>query len=335
MYIAKVRYKTGITYILRESVKTDDGYQPEDICDLGPRPGAWIDYPGGNAWYVCPELESTVAAKARFFSPDHLEELLRPFLHPEIRRATEIFHNRKQSKQKYVRTSRKEKEKLARATHAFDKRRAHFLKFGNMDQGPLVNIPPVLFKPFQNKCRDEIEQWFMAKEKRLKAKELKSYVYTIFDIQRFFKSFLSPKMPHAMDQDKVEAYFLKEVCALNKSLFSLNNRLHEYLVRYAIMFFDFAYEDTVLLDDLERDFRARHRYFYRPSKPTVSKSRAMEIFGLSREALDTMGKQDLTRLYRKLARKHHPDTGGDHDRFVELTEAYQSLLKLHFSIRDL
>jgi curved DNA-binding protein CbpA len=39
-----------------------------------------------------------------------------------------------------------------------------------------------------------------------------------------------------------------------------------------------------------------------------------------------MDKQTLTRKFRKLARKHHPDRGGSHDRFVELSEAYQTLL---------
>jgi curved DNA-binding protein CbpA len=40
-----------------------------------------------------------------------------------------------------------------------------------------------------------------------------------------------------------------------------------------------------------------------------------------------MDKRTLTRKFRKLARTHHPDKGGNHDRFVELSEAYQALLE--------
>ena len=324
MYMAKIRHKKGITYVLRESVKTDGGYRAQDICDLGPSPGAWIDYPGGNAWYVCPELEARVARRAGTFSPSGLEELFWPFLQPAIRRATEAFRNRSSE---FKRTSRKEKERLARATHAFDKRRAHFLKFGSMDQGPIVNLPAVLFKPLQEKSRDEIEQWFMAQENRLRPKELKSYVYTIFDIQRFFKGILAKQMPHVLDQNRVEAYFLKELCALNLDLFSLDSHLHDYMIRYLIMFFDFTYGDTVLLDDMEQDFRARHRYFNAPPKPAVSRVRAREIFGISPTEFKAMDTSALTRKFRQLAREHHPDTGGDHEKFVALNEAYQALME--------
>lgn len=324
--MAKVRHNQAVTYILRESVKTGDGFAPKDICDLGPRPGAWIDYPGGNAWYVCPELETRVANHAITYSPAHLEDLFWPFLHPGIQRATEAFRNRA-PRSGFKRTSQKEKQILAQTTHAFDKRRAHFLKFGSMDQGPLINIPAVLFKPFRKKSRDEIEQWFMAQERHLRPKELKSYVYTIFDIQRFFQGFLAKQMPHALDQSRVEAYFLEEICALNLNLYGLSSHLHEYMIRYLIMFFDFSYEDTVLLDDLERDFRARHRYANVPPKPSVTRFRARQIFGITKAEFKAMDKKTLTRTFRKLAQKHHPDAGGDHDKFVALTEAYQALME--------
>jgi curved DNA-binding protein CbpA len=39
-----------------------------------------------------------------------------------------------------------------------------------------------------------------------------------------------------------------------------------------------------------------------------------------------MSKKELTRLYRKKAKDLHPDTGGDHQTFVELSEAYEKLL---------
>lgn len=324
--MARVSIKHQTTYILRESRETEEGWVPVDVYNLGPSPGAWIDYPGGNAWYVAPELEDKVAARAETYSPEELEALFWPFIHPEIRRATQAFRDRSQ-KTRFKRTSRKEKEALARATHPFDKRRAHFLKFGNMDQGPLVNLPAVLFKPFQKKSRDEIEQWFMAQESKMRPKELKSYVYTTFDLQRFFQGFMAKQMPHVLDQNRVEAYFLEEICRINQDLFGLDSHLHPYMVRYAVMFFDFSYEDTVLLEDLEQDFIFRHRFFKPPQKPAFSSARARGIFNLSKSDLRAMDKQTLTRKFRKLAREHHPDVGGDHDRFVEINDAYQTLLE--------
>jgi curved DNA-binding protein CbpA len=40
-----------------------------------------------------------------------------------------------------------------------------------------------------------------------------------------------------------------------------------------------------------------------------------------------MDKKALTREFRRLARQHHPDRGGSHERFVELGNAYQTLLE--------
>ena len=324
MYLARVVRHRQLTYILRESVPDGNAFASRDICNLGSHPGKWIDYPGGNAWYVCPELADRVARSATTFDADHLENLFWPFIRPGIRRATEAFRDRGG---KFVRLTKKEKDALALSTHAFDKRRAHFLKFGNMDQGPLAAMPPALFKQFRNKSRDEIEQNFLAQEICLKPKELKSYVYTVFDLQRFFEGFLAKKMPHVLDQDKVETHFIQELCTLNLSLFRLKDRLHEHMIRYVIMSFDHTYEDTMLLEDMERDFWFRRQYMNQPPKPSVSKSRARELFSISREELKQMSKRDLTGRFRKLAREHHPDKGGDHDRFVEINEAYQALLE--------
>ncbi|MDD9301191.1 MAG: J domain-containing protein [Desulfobacter sp.] len=326
MYLARVKKEKTFTYILRESIKEEQGMGFRDIVDLGPRPGAWIDYPGRNAWYLSPDLESKILDISPNTDPDHIEDLFWPFVRSEVRRATRAFRQRAESS-KFNPMDKKEKENLARAVHRFDKRRAHFLKLGNMDQGPLVNMPPVLFKRLKNKSRDEIEQDFMAQEKAIKPKDLKSYVYTIFDLQRFFKGFLAKQMPHAMDQNKVETFFIKELCQLNKEFFSLTTHLHEYLARYAIMFFDHSYGDTVLLDDMEKDFRFRHRFFTPRPKPSVSFARAREMFNLGKTEFKSMDKKTLTRKFRQLARKHHPDKGGDDDTFIKINEAYQALLK--------
>jgi len=46
-----------------------------------------------------------------------------------------------------------------------------------------------------------------------------------------------------------------------------------------------------------------------------------DILGISKSA----SADEIKRAYRKLAMKHHPDQGGDHDKFKEINEAYQVL----------
>lgn len=328
MYLAKVKKDKQTTYILRESVRQGEQMVARNIFDLGPCPGAWIDYPGGNAWYLSPDLESRISSLGGTFDSEQLENLFWPFVRPAIRRATQTFRQR--SCKQYTPMTRAQKETIAKQVHAFDKRRAHFLKFGNMDQGPMVNMPAVIFRQLHNKSRDEIEQRFMDQERVLRQRDLKSYVYTVLDLHRFFKGFMAKQMPHALDQDKVEAFFIQELCQLNNELFGLTRHLHEYLIRYAVMFFDHTYGDSVLLDDMVKDFQFRQRSRgFKPPGPIrqVALSRAFKIFNLTAKALESMDKKDLTREFRRLARQHHPDRGGSHDRFVELNNAYQALLE--------
>ena len=47
-----------------------------------------------------------------------------------------------------------------------------------------------------------------------------------------------------------------------------------------------------------------------------------EILGVQRDASE----DDIKRAYRKLAREHHPDAGGDENEFKELTTAYEVLM---------
>ena len=328
MYLAKIKKKGQVTYILRESVRQGEQMVARDIFDLGPSPGAWVDYPGGNAWYLSPDLESKISHMARTFDSGQLEVLFRPFIRPDIRRATQTFWQR--SFTQYTPMTRAQKQAIARQVHAFDKRRAHFLKFGNMDQGPMVNMPAVIFRQLHNKSRDEIEQLFMDQERVIRKKDLKSYVYTALDLHRFFKGFMAKQMPQALDQDKVETFFIQELCRLNNELFGLTSRLHDYLIRYAVMFFDHTYGDSVLLDDMVKDFQFRQRSrWYKPpaAASQLALSRAFKIFNLTAKTLAAMDKKDLTREFRRLARQYHPDRGGSHDRFVELNNAYQALLE--------
>jgi curved DNA-binding protein CbpA len=49
---------------------------------------------------------------------------------------------------------------------------------------------------------------------------------------------------------------------------------------------------------------------------------------ISLEDFKKMDRQRLTRCYRRLAKKTHPDRGGEGDRFVEIKEAYEMLLQM-------
>jgi len=198
-----------------------------------------------------------------------------------------------------------------------------------MDQGTVENMPKALFQNFMGKSRDEMEQYFIAQEFVLKVQDLKSYVYTIFNIQEFFQGFMAKKMPHVLDQKRVDEYFIRQLCDINKEVFHKDQVLHEYLQRYAFMFFDHEYAHTTLLEELYNNFRFRH-HFYRSPEPKkfLDKSRSLEIFNLTRQELKTMDKSSLVKIYRKLAHAHHPDKGGSKEKFIEINNAYQSLLKM-------
>jgi len=71
----------------------------------------------------------------------------------------------------------------------------------------------------------------------------------------------------------------------------------------------------------------RHRRFKPRSQKRIPADQALKIFKLNKNELKAMTKRNLTKLYRKLARKVHPDTGGSNEKFVELNDAYETLLE--------
>ncbi|MDH4322330.1 MAG: DnaJ domain-containing protein, partial [Desulfobulbaceae bacterium] len=52
------------------------------------------------------------------------------------------------------------------------------------------------------------------------------------------------------------------------------------------------------------------------------RDRALAVFGLQADA----GREEVKRRYRQLAREHHPDRGGDPERFRRVREAAEDLL---------
>lgn len=326
MYLAFIGTHKDPLFALRHSFQKNGHFGFEDLYIIGPDPAEMICYAGGNGFYLDPEMEAAIEKKLPDYDPDELEDIFWPWLKPDIGRAVETFRHRGRST--FIRLTRPEKERLHKSVHWFDKRRAHFLKIGSMDQGRVDQIPASLFKHLANISRDEIEQRFMMQETALKAKELKSYVYTIFDLQRFFNSFMAKKMPHVLDQAKVEKNLIDELCLLNRQIFDLDGMLHPYLRRYAIMFFDYEYANSTLLDDFANAFMNSRRKQRQPRpRESVTTDKALKIFNLQPSDLKGLTIKALTRAYRQLATQYHPDTGGSHEKFVELNGAYQTILE--------
>ncbi|MBI9089396.1 MAG: J domain-containing protein [Desulfobacterium sp.] len=331
MYIAKQIHQRRPRYTLRQTCSNPDGSLTfQDLADLGDTPSLFIEYPGGNAFYIAEALVDHLEQSGVDVDPDLLESLFWPFVAPRIRRTVETFHNRSR---KTVKRSQEENESLQRSIASFDKRRLHYLRFGTMDQGPVEAMPTAIMKDLAGKCRDEIEQYFLRQEAQLEPTELKSYVFAAFDLHRFFMGILAKKMPQALDQERVDRYFLEEICRLNEKLFqdaspSIGAGLHPYLVRYLILFFDHDYLHTTLLDEFTKDFMDRHRFFKPPPpKPLFSLDKAAAVFGLNPDEVASMTRKSLTQRYRTLAHTHHPDKGGSPEQFVELNEAFQRLIR--------
>ncbi len=332
MYIAKFIHQGRPRYTLRQTCCRNDGTLTfKDLADLGRDPSKFIEYPGGNAFYMAESLLDQLEALDIDVDADHLEDLFLPFLDPEIYRAVAVFLNRSQT------TARLPPEKassLHQSLSPFDKRRLHYLKFGTMDQGPVAAMPAAIMGDLHGKCRDEIEQYFIRHEAVLGHTELKSYLFVAFDLQRFFSGILARKMPQALDQERVDTHFLDEICALHEDLFSKDSSgngtgstLHPYLVRYLIFFYDHDYMGSTLLDEFARQFMDRHRSFRPPApRPKFNLAKACAIFGIPRDKLNRLTKKDLTRRYRRLARTCHPDRGGPPEAFVALSNAFERLI---------
>jgi len=104
--------------------------------------------------------------------------------------------------------------------------------------------------------------------------------------------------------------------------------LNEYLVRYAVMYFDYDYAPKSFIEEYIRKF-INSRRDYHP--PFTSQKAALEeagaLFKETPEELKKMSRKNLVRLYRKRSKKLHPDKGGDHDTFIKLSKVYHHLLR--------
>ena len=330
MYLALKTIKGKTRYYIRESYRDGDCLRSRDLFDLGTDPAKYIIYPGGKAFYIDETVDDRLRTLCRNYSVEDLDDIFWRFLKPEIKVALESYRHRGGfSRTNNIKKEKREQERF----HLFDRRRVHYLRFGEVDQGKIGRVSPKLFGRLINKSRDEIEQDFMDRERGLDRSEFKTYVYVIFDLQKFFTQITAKIMPEGLNQDKVDRYFLEEICRLNSDIsfwagMNTKGQLHEYLIRYIIMFFDNPYAQSTFLDDYIRDYMDSKRAYIPPHrKSSVILKEASAIFGVKEDDLKKMTGQALTRLYRQMAQKLHPDKGGEKQQFVKLSEAYNELFK--------
>jgi hypothetical protein len=326
MYLAQIQKMGRRRFVIRQSFRQGDGWHSRDLFDLGSRPQRFLHYPGGNAFYVDAAVEAALEENGVALEEADLETLFWPFIDPEIKRALSFFRDRARSHRPIRRPSIDPSR-----VHLFDKRRLHYLRYGQMDQGAIGRLPAKLWAPAVDKSRDELEQQFMVQERILAPHERKVYVFVIFDLQRFFPGDAVKVMPQLAAVERLDERFIECLCRLNADDgfwggTEAGGRLHDYLVRYAIMYFDHDFgrqPEQFLADWLHQFINQRRRH--RPPKPSMDPAAAGRVMGLSPEALAKMDRRRLARVYRRLARCHHPDQGGDAAAFIRITEAYQQL----------
>ena len=320
-----MKIKDQTHYYIRETYPDGPYLKSRDVFDLGTDPSKHIIYLGAHGYYYDEAIEEALAQFGLYPDQDELDLIFWDFLNPEIKRVIKGFH-------RSFDDSKTDSQEPYPRVHIFDKRRIHYLKFAQMDQRSLSKMPPKLFKVLHGKSRDEIEQYFLVQERILQPNELRTYVYTIFDLQQFFSEVIAAQRPQDLNQTKMDEFFIDAVCRLNddKNFWAgmeMSDRLQDYLVKYVIMCFDNEFPRRSLFQDYLHEFMNRHRTYLPPKKVRVNMEEATRLFETSWEKLKRMDLKCFNRLYRKMALKHHPDKGGDPETFVKLTKYYQGLLR--------
>ncbi|RJP87807.1 MAG: J domain-containing protein [Desulfobacteraceae bacterium] len=332
MYLARKHINGKIHYSIRESYKDKTFLKSRDLIDLGIDPTQFIVYPGGASFYIRGDIDDQLLTLGVKADNETLERIFFPFLNSRTRRVIEGFthKNRGGSRSESARQQvmRCETERF----HMFDQRRMHYLRFGELDQSKISREPKKIYCQLLDKSRDEIEQLFFEMENDLRPTEKKTYAYVIFDVADHFPGSFSRKFPHALPQDKVDEFFLEEVCRINDDEkfwagFDRNDRLDDYLVKYVCWFFDNDFEEIRLMQNLFTEWADQHRTFRPPSRASMPENEALSVMGISRRDLSSMTIRSLTVQYRKMAKSIHPDKGGDHEKFIKLNQAYSDLLR--------
>ncbi|MFO7786083.1 MAG: hypothetical protein ACQET7_09845 [Thermodesulfobacteriota bacterium] len=337
MYL-KRRWKKGRShYLISESYAGGDVWRHRELKDLGPDPGEWIEYPGGNSFHLREGLEQELRDLGANFTDDDLESLFLPFLDPRIRRIVEQFQRTDPSKKPWKAYTREELYNRQQALHDFDKRRIHYLRCGRVDIGNLDARPWPFLNVLIDKSRDEIEHTLEGMERELPPWEVRPYLYTALCCQTRFSHLVTRNRPEALDPEKLDEAFLEDLCRLNRDerfFAGIDDHrphiLHAYLSRYASLYFDHDYDRSIPWQESVEDFIQRHRSYSPPravSRFDEAEKTACRRLGIDSDEFHEMDRRKLTRIYHLRAMESHPDRGGGNKEFVALKEAYERLLR--------
>ncbi len=327
MYLA--RHQNG-DYVIRESVERPGGWRSREVLTIGPDPTDHLHFPSPNTYYLDPDLAAEIERRARHFDADQLDRLFFRFLPPLLQDRIRQFEGRGRGSAPKI--PRAERARRQAGVHPFDKRRLHFLRYGQMNLDVALRKPYPCYDQVVRKSRDEIEWLISGLETVLKFWERRDYVYAAFDLQRFFPNHPLRFMPAALDPVAVDDRFVDEICRLDQDLSFLGenyraDRLGDYLVKYLIMYFDAEFEARDPEADFLEDFINQHRVYRPPAPRGPSLAQACRIMGLGETEFQGLDKKGLTRVYRRLVMECHPDRGGDQERFIQVKEAFTRLIQ--------
>jgi hypothetical protein len=302
--------------------------------DLGPDPERYIEYPGGNSFYVAETVEDRLEGMGVEYTTHELESLFLPFLDPEIRRIVQRFDRGSCNRPRYT---REEILSHQRDLHTFDKRRLHYLRCGRVDIGNLELRPWKFLNVLLEKSRDEIESLFGEMERELPPHEIRTYLFTALHLQTHFRHLLTRHQPWSLNPDKVDHYFTEDLCRLNQDEAFFRGVgehepqwLHPYLVRYLILYFDEGF-DPQFRRRADADNFVRGQGFSRSRPPrktsglSILEKEACGWLGFSPAQFAQMDRSELVSHFRQRAMECHPDRGGDPEAFVKIQEAYVRL----------
>ncbi len=332
MYLAKLHDASGTSFQIRQSYLTEDNsYGYRTVFKLGYNPSRFIEPFDNHIVLFNHDLLEAISSQITGDGESVLERLLWDFLPKETQRRLAMFHDRSVSRSGPL--TDLDRKEIASQIHVFDRRRLYYLRYGAVDQSRLSRLHEKCCRPLLGQSRDEREYYFAAGESILEPGNYLQYIYAIFNLQKYFHQSFAPWLPEALAWDEMADHFVRELCHLNSDhrfwqAEKTTPFLHHHLARYVIMFFDYSPAVRSFFTDFAKKFMADHRTFRWPERtPSNSPEKVSEIFATPYKELKTLNREQLNRLYRQKAMQLHPDRGGDHDLFIQLTEVYNELLR--------
>ncbi len=336
LYLARTVLDRRPRFSVRQSFLDNLGgfLRHRELVDLGHDPAQFLVYPSDNCFYVRDDLVEAVATQVVGDAAGLLEKILWPLVREDIRArlATAMARDRSGTLGKVTAA---EQDAIARELHIFDRRRLHYLWYGVIDQSRLFRMPAKLGRALLGKSRDEKEQLFIDREMALYADQVKEYLFTVFNLQHYFTESYARSMPQGLNQERLDALFIDELCRLNGDPFFWQGMgpadgLQPYLIRYLILYFDYDFSEAGALHGYVRQFMDSHRQFRFPEQRSVMSMDEMSgVFGEPPERLAKLTKRELKKLFRQKAKELHPDTGGSPEQFVRLKAAFEELRRKH------